>query len=191
MNRRTYDLNAREMIWWQTKGHIPAKLLNGAMRVGTAVLLTVPFPPTLRARFCLHCSCSCLRERFGWCACLQPLKGACSRGGFQHRLPPIPPYGLLMCGVIQKPMSSTYIHTWLVILEYAISCPQSNALLCLTSTWLGKISQHHEIWRFVCKYLNYLVSGVLERMLTCERRKQLVFNVDLYFVPDGYGRWNK
>lgn len=124
MNRQTYDLNAREMIWWQTKGHTPEKLLNSAMRVGTAVLLTFRFPPTLRARSCLHCSCSCCTEYFGWCASVQPLKGACSRGGFQHRLPPVPPYGLLMCGIAHKPMSSTYIHSWLVILEYVIKYPE-------------------------------------------------------------------
>lgn len=86
-----------------------------------------------------------------WMMCLwQPLKGACSRGGFQHKLPPIPLYGLLMCGIIHKPMSSTYIHAWLVILNMSLTVQS----LCLSSAWLVKISQCHEIWLFVCKWLN-------------------------------------
>lgn len=63
-------------------------------------------------------------EVFGVMCLWQPLKGACSRGGFQDRLPLIPPYGLLMCGIIQKPVSATYIHAWLVILEYVINHPE-------------------------------------------------------------------
>lgn len=118
MNRQTYDLTAREMIWWRTKGHIPAKLLTGGMRVGTAVALTAHFPPTLRGRlpplqlFLLRR----VSELFEWCVCVQPLNRAYSRHGWMSaqigcHVSPVPLYGSFMCGIIHKNVCLASIFT--------------------------------------------------------------------------------
>lgn len=84
MNRQTYDLTAREIIWRQTKGHILVKL-NWWHEGGNCFSAHYSFSsyteghilPPLQL-FLLHR----MSEVFGWCACAQPLNRACSRQGW-------------------------------------------------------------------------------------------------------------
>lgn len=127
---------------------------------------------------------------FGWRASAEPLNRACSGQGWIAaqigcRMSPIPFYGPFMCGIISQ-IRAWHLHPhlprhpWMLRLLSRVQCPCMPLCCCLA----GENQSVPLNLAFCMQIIDYLVSGVLQRRLTSGRRKQLVFNVDLYLCTE-------